>query len=123
MFRSACPGIVNTGTDVVNRCTLAELKGEGQNQIDEASLDDLLCGEARLLLRHLHHDLCQLCGCLAFAYLGQIAGDVLLIYIDGEFVHLRSWFLLGRLAVQQLLRKLVAIVLPAASAIIMIQSR
>ena len=79
MFRSACPSVVDTGTDVVNRCTLAELEGEGQQQVDEASLDDLLSGEARLLLRHLHHHLGQFRGGLTFAYLGQIAGDVLLI--------------------------------------------
>ena len=34
-------------------------------------------------------------GGLAFAYLGKIVGDVLLIYIYGEFVHLGEGLFLG----------------------------
>ena len=89
------PGIVDTGTDIVNRCALGELEGERQELADEAGLDYLLGSEARLMLRHLHYYLCQLGGGLAFAYLGKIGGDALLINIYGKLVHLGERLFLG----------------------------
>lgn len=109
MFGAFHPGIVDAGADIVNRCALCELEGERQELADEAGLDYLLGGEARLMLSHLHHDLCQFGGGLAFAYLGKIAGDVLLIYIYGEFVNLGEGLFLGGFSVEHLLSKLVAI--------------
>ena len=109
MFRAVCPSIVDTCTDIVHRPAFGELEGEEQELTDETLFDYLLGGEARLMLRHLHHDLCQLRGGLAFAYLGQIAGDVLPIYIDGELVHLGERLLLGGFPTEQLLCELIAI--------------
>ena len=103
------PGIIDTGADIVNRLALGELEGKGKEQTDETLLDNLLGGEARLMLRHLHYYLCQLGGGLAFAYLGKIGGDVLLINIYGKLVHLGERLFLGGFSTEQFLCKLVAI--------------
>ena len=47
------PGVIDAGTDIVNRLALGELEGKGKEQTDETLLDNLLGGEARLMLRHL----------------------------------------------------------------------
>ena len=103
------PGIIDAGTDIVNRLALGELEGKGKEQTDETLLDNLLGGEARLMLRHLHYYLCQLGGGLAFAYLGKIGGDVLLINIYGKLVHLGERLFLGGFSTEHFLCKLVAI--------------
>ena len=103
------PGVIDAGTDIVNRLALGELEGKGKELTDETLLDNLLGGEARLMLSHLNHDLCQFGGGLAFAYLGKIVGDVLLINIYREFVHLGEGLFLGGFSVEHLLSKLVAI--------------
>ena len=103
------PGIIDTGTDIVNRLALGELEGKGKEQTDETLLDNLLGGEARLMLCHLHYYLCQLGGGLAFAYPGKIGGDVLPTNIYGELVHLGERLFLGGFSTEQFLCKLVAI--------------
>ena len=84
MLEAFHPGIIDAGTDIVDRPALGELEGKGKELTDEKLLDNLLGGEARFMLRHLHHYLCQLGGGLAFAYLSKIGGDVLLINIYME---------------------------------------
>ena len=103
------PGIIDAGTDIVDRPALGELEGKGKELTDETLLDNLLGGEARFMLRHLHHYLCQLGGGLAFAYLGKIGGDVLLINIYGKLVHLGERLFLGGFSTEHFLCKLVAI--------------
>ena len=109
MLEAFHPGVIDAGTDIVNRLALGELEGKGKEQTDETLLDNLLGGEARLMLRHLHYYLCQLGGGLAFAYLGKIGGDVLLINIYGKLVHLGERLFLGGFSTEHFLCKLVAI--------------
>ena len=103
------PGIIDAGTDIVDRPALGELEGKGKELTDETLLDNLLGGEARFMLRHLHHYLCQLGGGLAFAYPGKIGGDVLPTNIYGELVHLGVRLFLGGFSTEHFLCKLVAI--------------
>ena len=103
------PDIVDAGTDIVDRPALGELEGKGKELTDETLLDNLFGGEARFMLRHLHHYLCQFGGGLAFAYLSKIGGDVLLINIYGKLVYLGERLFLGGFSTEQFLCKLVAI--------------
>ena len=103
------PGIIDAGTDIVDRPALGKLEGKRKELTDETLLDNLLGGEARFMLRHLHHYLCQLGGGLAFAYSGKIGGDVLPTNIYGELVHLGVRLFLGGFSTEHFLCKLVAI--------------
>ena len=80
-FGTCRPCVVYTGTEIVDSPALGESFGERKKESDETLLYYLFLREARLLLAHLHHNLGEFGGVVAFTDLSEIAVDVLLIYI------------------------------------------